>query len=62
MIVHLLWPLAQQGPDRNRHFDSNLIGCNDIIPSSAGYGLNVTRNKNQMLLFVKTEAPMYVSE
>lgn len=55
MIVDLLWPLAQRGPDQNGHFDWNLIGCNDNIPPRAGYGLNMTPNKTHMLLSVKTD-------
>lgn len=62
VIVDLLWPLAQRGPDQIGHFDQNLIGCNGVIPSSAGYGLHMTPNKNHMLLSVKTDALMDVSE
>lgn len=62
VIVDLLWPLAQRGPDQIGHFDQNLIGYNGVIPSSAGYRLHMTPNKNHMLLSVKTDALMDVSE
>lgn len=62
VIVDLLWPLAQRGPDQIGHFDQNLIGYNGVIPSSAGYGRHMTPNKNHMLLSVKTDALMDVSE